>query len=116
MHAGHVFKMGPDFVHLGDVQGFEGFVEALIGFGDFFDSLFDHAAPVSERAIILESSFEGEKETGVLGSSQMTCLVVNRPDARQDERDPAHFHQTDRLLEDNGRQHHGGNRRQIPQY
>jgi hypothetical protein len=108
--------MGPDLVHLGDVQGFESFIKSLIGFGDFFDSLFDHEVPVSERAIILESAFEGEKETGALSSDQVTHLAVNHPDAGQNEDDPDHFHKTDRLLENYGRQHHGGDRRQIPQH
>lgn len=50
MHASDIFKMRPDLVHLGDVETFKGFVEFQVGFGDFFDALFQHARPHDKRS------------------------------------------------------------------
>src|SRR5262245_19543823 len=45
MHAGDVFEMRPHFVHLGDVEALERLVKLQVGFGNFFDALFQHARP-----------------------------------------------------------------------
>lgn len=43
MDAGDIFLMRPDFVHLGDIEAFEGFVERAVGLRDLFYSLFNHS-------------------------------------------------------------------------
>src|SRR5262245_34833993 len=45
MHAGDVFEMRPHLIHLGDVEALERLVKLQVGFGNFFDSLFQHARP-----------------------------------------------------------------------
>ena|SRR6185437_11559754 len=42
VYTGNVFLMGPDLVHLGDVESLEGIVEFLVGFRDGVDTLFQH--------------------------------------------------------------------------
>ncbi len=42
VYAGNVFLMGPDLVHLGDVETLKGIVEFLVGFRDGVDTLFQH--------------------------------------------------------------------------
>lgn len=44
VNAGDVFLMGPELVHLGDVETFKRVVEFLVGFRDGFDTLLQHAA------------------------------------------------------------------------
>ena len=42
VYTGDIFLMGPDLVHLGDVESLEGIVEFLVGFRDGVDTLFQH--------------------------------------------------------------------------
>ena len=57
VNTSDVFLMSPDLVHPGDVKTLKSFVECLVGFRDGFDTLFQHAAPLSQRSrIILQAS------------------------------------------------------------
>ena len=57
VNTGDVFLMGPELVHLGDVETLKRVVEFLVGFRNGFDTLFQHTAPLSQRGrIILQAS------------------------------------------------------------
>lgn len=53
VNTGDVFLMGPDLVHLGDVETLKGIVEVLVNFRNGFDTLLQHTAPLSQRSRII---------------------------------------------------------------
>jgi len=53
VNTGDVLLMGPDLVHFGDVETLKSIVKLLVGFRDGFDTLFQHAAPLSQRSRII---------------------------------------------------------------
>jgi hypothetical protein len=53
VNTGHVFLMGPELVHPGDVETLKRVVECLVGCRDGFNTLFQHAGPLTQRGRII---------------------------------------------------------------